>query len=99
MRNSKQPAIVATLNLSDGNQAALQDLIRRTHTGRWRSYRALKMRQDSGGITELAETIPRRRKDKKRFVVLLWTSEPLGVSWLEHDRNADALRAFASHAG
>lgn len=94
MRKPNQPAIVATLDLSDGNQAALQDLIRRTHTGRWRSYRALKMRQDTGGITELAETVPRRRAEVRRFVVLHWTAAPLGLSWLEPDSFADALRTY-----
>lgn len=96
LKRTTQPSIVATLNLSDGAQRDLQDLIRRAHTGRWRSYRALKMRQDAAGITELAETVPRRRTDKRRLVVLRWTSAPLGVSWLEQNSRTDALQAFAS---
>ncbi|MBL9007093.1 MAG: hypothetical protein JNJ46_22745 [Myxococcales bacterium] len=84
MRNANSPVIVATLDLTDGNHRQLHDLIQRTHTGRWRSYRALAMRQHTAGITELAETIPRRKKAQKTFVVLRWSLAPLGFSWDEH---------------
>lgn len=84
MRNPNLPTTVATLDLTDEKQRQLHDLIQRTHTGRWKSYRALAMRQHAAGITELAETIPRRKTAQKTFVVLRWSLAPLGFSWDEH---------------
>lgn len=84
MRNANPPAIVAIFDLTDEKQRQLHGLIERTHTGRWRSYRALAMRQHSAGITELAETIPRRKTAQKTFIVLHWSLAPLGFSWDEH---------------
>lgn len=95
MQSRKQaPTVVAKLDLSDGNQHQLHDLIYRTHTGRWKSYRALAMRQHAAGITELAMTVARRKTDTSRFVVLQWRYAPLGFSWREHATRAEALRAF-----
>lgn len=94
MRNQNSPIIVAALDLTDEKQRQLQDIIRRTHTGRWRSYRAIAMSQADTGIIEIAEMVPRRRTQPREFVVLHWAHSPLALFWQSHATRGAAMTAF-----
>ncbi len=98
MRNSQEARIVTILDLTDENQRALHALIHRLHTGRWKRYRAIAMRQRMTEIQELAVTVSRRRGERSAFVVLRWTSAPLGFSWDVYTSQAKAVSAFKSMA-
>src|SRR5579871_393881 len=69
--------IVAKLDLTNEGQRRLHDFIRRMHTGRWPTLRALGMRQlPDGTIIEAAEWL---RTLEPSYMVIEWRSDGNGL--------------------
>lgn len=90
---------LATLDLSDDLQRWLQELIRRTHTGRWPLWRGYAMRRHRDRLYELVEWVPRQKfVEAKRFNVITWivTATSVGTTWQrEHMTLREARALFA----
>lgn len=82
------PSIEATLDLTDEGQRRLHDFIRRMHTGRWPTLRALGMGQIGGKLYEAAEWI---RTAEPRFGLIEWRADGNGMSMRPAASRREAL--------
>ena len=98
-RRAPSRPFVLTLDLSDDRKRQVQELIRRTHTGRWPLWRGYAMHCDGNRLYALVEWVPRSRSiDKRRFNVVLWTVSlnAIATEWQgEHMTRREAAALFA----
>jgi len=86
-------AIVAKLQLNNDGDRRLHELIRRFHTGRWPTFRALGMRQIDGAIVEAVQWY---RMKEKIYSVVWWRMDGLGLSW-QHQSSSQAALTCLRH--
>jgi hypothetical protein len=97
---NRPPVIVAKLDLCDEHQRAMQDCIRRTHSGRWPLWQMLSMRQVGPYIFEAARCLPRSRRASKRarFCLLRWEPAMCALVWHDMPSRKAALAALNAAA-
>src|SRR4051812_49310067 len=80
-RRAPSSLLAVTLDMSDDRKRQVQELIRRTHTGRWPLWRGLAMHRDGNRLYELVEWVPRcRTVHVRRFNVVTWTMSLTAVA-------------------
>lgn len=87
--------IAEKLDLADEGQRRLYDFIRRMHTGRWPTLRALKMLQVRGTIYEAAEWL---RVHNQRYAVIERLPDGSGLRMQHMPTRAAAIAALRSIA-
>jgi hypothetical protein len=86
------PRIVAKINLSDDGSRRLHDFIRRMHTGRWPTLRALGMRQRRDGT--IIEAVEWTRTAVPRYAVIEWRADGNGMRMKRMPSRKAALAAM-----
>ena len=92
------PRVVALLDLSNAREREVNDFIRRTHTGRWPTWRTLGMLRVERTLYEAAEWLRHSKHASSRFSVLEHDLDSTALHWRDYPSAAAARAALTKLA-
>lgn len=84
------------LQRGDDGASYMVGVLKRTHGGRWPTFRALATVQIGSTLYEAAQWRPNRRANARHYSVLTWNLGELALSWVDYRSARAARQALAA---